>query len=144
MDLPLYLFSTDGERWGIVTWAMDYKLDPLKRYNAFWKCIVGFKICVLGSTYLFLAANSLAFLDLYLSLKNPFYPRSKRQPFYFCSLAITMVLISFLIYHNITSRGSTILEYNHYKGNGRLNSIFFVFAILMGVLTVIPCALVGR
>ena len=72
--------------------------------------MAGWKLIIIGSTYLCLTANSIAFLDLYLSLKNPFYPRSKRQPMYLSMLAVIMLITSILLYHSLKRYGTSVKE----------------------------------
>ena len=43
------------------------------------------------STYLQISCNSLIFLDLYFTLRNPFYPRAKRVSVYYIFLAFVVV-----------------------------------------------------
>jgi len=46
-----------------------YNLQQLKTYGDF---------CKYSSILLFFTANSLLFIDLYCTIRNPFYPRKKR------------------------------------------------------------------
>mmetsp|Transcript_20690 Transcript_20690/g.31680 ORF Transcript_20690/g.31680 Transcript_20690/m.31680 type:complete len:125 (+) Transcript_20690:633-1007(+) len=43
------------------------------------------------SIFIALGTMSIVFFDLYLTLKNPFYPREKRKPYYYTYMFILMV-----------------------------------------------------
>ena len=43
------------------------------------------------STIMYMTAYSAVFLDLYLTIKNPFYPRRKRMSIYITVLVFAMI-----------------------------------------------------
>lgn len=69
--------------------------------------IISWKTIVIVSTYLYIVANSIVFVDLYLTLRNPFYPRKKRviryKIFLLLIMGITLGLQLWSILKNQTS-----------------------------------------
>ena len=57
---------------------MAANFTPELRYTIFKQFIISWKVMVITFTYLHLGANGVIFIDLYLTLRNPFYPRKKR------------------------------------------------------------------
>jgi uncharacterized membrane protein len=62
-------------------------------YDFYVAMIVLQRLSITVSVYLGMIMNSMIFIDLYLTLRNPFYPR-KRRNFYY--LAIGFLLIQFV------------------------------------------------
>ena len=77
------------------------------RFRIFRFFIISWKTIVIVSTYLYIVANSIVFVDLYLTLRNPFYPRKKRviryKIFLLLIMGITLGLQLWSILKNQTS-----------------------------------------
>ena len=74
---------------------MATNFTPETKYLIFKQFIISWKVMVITFTYLHLGANSVIFIDLYLTLKNPFYPRKKRVWKY--RIFLLMILVFALI-----------------------------------------------
>jgi hypothetical protein len=89
-----------------VRWKDEY-FTPEESYAIFKQYIINWKVMVIVLTYLHLCANSILFIDLYLTLKNPFYPRHKRvikyKIFLFTVFFCSMFNILWSIFRNRTS-----------------------------------------
>ena len=59
-----------------------------------------------------LAANSIIFIDLYLTLKNPFYPREKRVSKYNAFLLVVFVFSAINIIVSIIADGTNLNMYD--------------------------------
>jgi hypothetical protein len=94
--LLAYSISTLTTNPAEIKWYSEFMvqdLNPKLSYSAFKLQIFCHKVLVIASTYLQFAANSVILVDLYLTLKNPFYPRNKRVPVYNIFLLLVFIFI---------------------------------------------------
>ena len=85
-----------------------------------------------------LLLNSLVFIDLYLTMKNPFFQREKRKKWFFLIALISMItLLTYDIIHYISYSGSIIaLVFNQMTED---NSPYEYYARIFVVIYVIYC-----
>mmetsp|Transcript_24288 Transcript_24288/g.37485 ORF Transcript_24288/g.37485 Transcript_24288/m.37485 type:complete len:257 (+) Transcript_24288:596-1366(+) len=86
--------------------------------------------------YLSLVLHCLVLIDLYLTLKNPFYPKRKRASVYYAATLLCLLFIGLLAFLE-TSQAS--------QGSYALNRIFMSLTILLMVsMLVLYFAIIGR
>ena len=108
-------------------------------FMAYYVSLTGWRIVIANSTYLCLAANSIAFFDLYLSLKNPFYPRSKREPLYFGLLVLVIPLTSFLVMMILTNANENPFVSEFYPlGDDKKSYVILLSPIVLVLAAIIP------
>jgi hypothetical protein len=74
--------------------------------------LITWKDTTMISTYMHLAANSIIFMDLYLTLKNPFYPREKRVTKYNIFLMVVFFFSAINIIYSIETSGTNLNLYD--------------------------------
>ena len=93
------------------TWMANH-FNPEWKYKIFKQFIISWKVMVITLTYLHLGANSIIFIDLYLTLRNPFYPRKKRVWKYRLFLSNIFVFCLFIMLQSIFSYKTSINLYD--------------------------------
>ena len=88
--------------------------------------------------------NCLIFVDLYLTLRNPFFPRKRRMFFYYLSASIIFTLILFFISMDLRSLQPDQLEGEMMKGHNTAQMVMFGYTVTLILFTVIPTFLVIR
>ena len=64
---------------------------PSAYYHCFSTLYYSWKVSVKVSIAMGITANAIIFMDLYLSLSNPFYPRAKRLPKYYLFMGFILI-----------------------------------------------------
>ena len=84
-------------------WKQDF-FNPNSKYLTLRVLIIAWKVIVISVSFLNIACNSILFFDMYLTLKNPFYPRKKRVLYYYIFLTVVLLAsltnIIYSIYSN--------------------------------------------
>ena len=93
------------------------------------------------STYMHLAANSIIFMDLYLTLKNPFYPREKRVAKYNIFLMVVFLFSAINIIYSIVAEGTNLNLYDSSRQSTAI-IIFIFYTSVLFLFTVVPTLLV--
>ena len=86
----------------ILTWHGGDLSDYSLIYGTLKKFIISWKIIFAVLLQLTIITNGLIYIDLYLTLINPFYPRHKRAPKYYLVLLIVLVMASSISYYTYT------------------------------------------
>ena len=99
-NIGIWTSIKESGPYGVIEWLnysswMAANFTPEIKYLIFKQFIISWKVMVITFTYLHLGANSVIFIDLYLTLRNPFYPRKKRVWKY--RIFLLMILIFALI-----------------------------------------------
>jgi len=93
------------------------------------------------TTYMHLAANSIIFIDLYLTLKNPFYPREKRVSRYNLFLLVVFIFSAINIIYSIVTAGTNLNLYDKTRQSTSI-VLFVLFTSVLYLFTVVPTLLV--
>lgn len=100
----------------------------LSLYINFWKGI--FYVGILLS----IAYNSMIFIDLWLSLRNPFYPRRKRRKYYNLATITLLIYVFIILITNERKLGTTLNLYD-FKNDDESFVLgyqgFFIFLIVL-------------
>ena len=95
---------------------------------------------VITAIYLSFTVHGLIFLDLYLTIRNPFYPRSRRNRLYkMISINIMMVSVSTLIY-SFFGEGTSVDLYSSLQSG--VNNLYSLYTCMLILMTIIPTTLV--
>ena len=81
-------------------------------FFSFKTLLIMWKTICISMTYMQLTANSIIFIDLYLTLKNPFYPRKKRMLAYNLILIVVMIISSSTLLLSIANEGTSLNLYD--------------------------------
>ena len=100
-----------------------------------------FKPLSIFSTYLYFSLNSIVFIDLYLTIRNPFYRRTKRYPLYLSILFMVMSVTTATLVYGTIKYGATVTIYEE-KLEDDVLWMYRCFEILVFCLSMIPAALV--
>jgi hypothetical protein len=84
--------------------------NPNSRYRVYIEVINSWTITKQSLMMLQVFINCLIFVDLYLTLRNPFFPRKRRMVFYYLSASIIFTLIVFFISKDLRSLQPDRLE----------------------------------
>ena len=103
--------------------------------------LITWKVATIISTYMHLAANSIIFIDLYLTLKNPFYPREKRVSRYNIFLLVVFIFSAINILYSIISQGTNLNLYDKSRQKISIN-LFVLYTSVLFLFTVVPTLLV--
>ena len=103
--------------------------------------LITWKVATIISTYMHLAANSIIFIDLYLTLKNPFYPREKRVSKYNIFLLVVFIFSAINILYSIGNKGTNLNLYDKSRQTIAI-SIFGLYTLVLFLFTVVPTLLV--
>ena len=68
------------------------------------------KPLVIVAQFLNMSLNTIVFIDLFLTMRNPFYPRKKRNPLYKIFAMFIMVLVATIIVYGRITRGKSTLN----------------------------------
>lgn len=102
------------------------------------------RINVLVSMVANVLINAALFLDIYLIIRNPFFPRSKRETIYYSVIAV-IVFIHFVITTNFVAFHSNgILLMNFEKGIWFVDYQRYLIAIIFIVTLLIAIAILFR
>lgn len=82
------------------------------KYKIFETVYYSWKLLTTISAYMTLASNSLVFIDLYLTIRNPFYPRKKRFHRYMIILGSMTLFFSSLLLFSISKEGTDLFLYS--------------------------------
>jgi hypothetical protein len=82
------------------------------KYKIFETVYYSWKLLTTVSAYLTLAANSLVFIDLYLTIRNPFYPRKKRFQKYLIILGSMTLFFTTILFLSIKNEGTDLFLYS--------------------------------
>lgn len=85
------------------------------------------------SIYLNLLFNSIVFIDLYLTIKNPFYPREQRAKVYWAVVAVVIIL--FCISFHVQGPVTADLDFEH-------EYTYMACSIFLAAITVLSIVLV--
>ena len=99
----------------------------LEAFILFWKGIY-----YMG-TLIQITLNSMIFIDLWLALRNPFYPRRKRNKYYNTALLLLFVYIFLIISTNQNRKGTSLDLQDYYRESFFFvldYNIFFIFIII--------------
>lgn len=88
-----------------------------------------------------LAANSIIFIDLYLTLKNPFYPREKRVFSYKIFLLVVFLFSGTNILYSIIYEGTNLNLYDKDRQSGAI-FYFILYTSILTSFTIVPTILV--
>ena len=121
-------------------WKEEY-FTPEDSYRIFVNYIISWKVKVITLTYLHLCSNSILFIDLFLTLKNPFYPRQKRVIKYKIFLFIVFIFSVSNIWISIRNNNTSINLYDNVRQDQAIK-IFLIYTYVMISTTFIPTVLV--
>jgi len=99
--------------------------------------LFSWKITVIVSTYMAITANAIVFVDLYLSLTNPFFPRTKRMLSYYILMGLVTIWTITILINSISDNGTNINLYDPAR-NGSAITQLFIFLIVLSVFLTIP------
>ena len=114
-----------GQSWANAT-SMENVYNNLLRLQLSQKSIYEF------SAFMNLFFNSIVFIDLYLTIKNPFYPREHRSKFYW--LLTLIIFLSFSISYKIFDPQGPGLNYDYryiYKDASGIMSLITILVTLL-------------
>lgn len=116
--------------WDVNTISQKMLYDTAVDYLIYWK------VSFIVGTHLQLALNSIIFFDLWLTLRNPFYPRRKRNKYYntFFLLVLTYSSTFTIIY--LTKNDISLTLYDFDK-----EFVMWAFRVLLSslfLLVIIP------
>ena len=110
-------------------------------YGCLKKLIVSWKVLFATLLQLNIVTNGLIYIDLYLTLKNPFYPRSKRAIKYYFILLFVFLMSSSVSYYTYTSKTITLKIYDKLLP---LSLQFKIIVILFVISTTVIITLIVR
>ena len=94
------------------------------------------------SMYVQITANSIIFLDLYLTLNNPFHPRHKRVKWYFGMVTILYIAIIATFTKALTQQGTSLELYDASNNQGFIQ-LLKTYTIILTLSTLIPVGMVA-
>ena len=118
--------------------------NPNSRYRVYIEVLNSWTITKQSLMMLQVFINCLIFVDLYLTLRNPFFPRKRRMFFYYLSASIIFILVVFFISMDLRSLQPDQLEGEMMKGHNTAQMVMFGYTVTLILLTVIPTFLVIR
>ena len=123
---------------GLGLWIDTPEVDVDQKYRIFILLFAVWRSLIVTSTFLYMTGNSIIFIDLYLTLRHPFYPRGKRNKFYI--LALLLVFITCVA---LSARMDTNQKINDYyiEDNAALKYISMGFLAILTLATILPFVL---
>lgn len=114
----------------------DYSLlFEILHYNE----LIG-NMLLITSAFLYFLLNTIVIIDLYLTMRNPFFPRRNRQPLYNTIIACSMILI--LIFAIFDVREFNLHELSNDSKHGKIQVHFVIITGIMAGSQFIPMLLV--
>lgn len=108
--------------------------ETVTLYIGFWK------VLFYVGTLLQIGLNSMIYIDLWLTLRNPFYPRRKRNKYYNTAIFAILTYITVILVSNQRTKGTTLDLYD-FKNDDEFfvfgYKSFFVFLLLLVFLPMI-------
>ena len=92
--------------------SFELDFSSKESYLFFRYQLITWKVLTIITTYMHLAANSIIFIDLYLTLKNPFYPREKRVAKYNIFILVVFIFSAINIIYSIVTAGTNLNLYD--------------------------------
>ena len=137
LDLPwLFQLSIDP-----YYYLVNGTSHPIMIWNKFQSIYISWKVVSYISIYLNLAANSLIFIDLYLTIRNPFYARQRRAKWYTLFFLAILAAITVMTAISINSYGTSLNLYDQTRQKSFIAGLK-VFTLVMTVCTCLPTVLV--
>jgi hypothetical protein len=84
--------------------------------------------------------NSFIFIDLYLTIKNPFFPRSKRCRWYATTTFLFCLVFTFILIESISELGTGTTLYG--ESQKEVNTVFKYFTVILVLITFVAFILV--
>jgi hypothetical protein len=84
--------------------------------------------------------NSCIFIDLYLTIKNPFFPRSKRCRWYATTTIVVCLVFTTILIESISELGTGMTLYD--KSQEGVINLFRCFTVILVLITFVAFILV--
>ena len=94
-------------------WGDNLLPDYEDKFNWFRRLLISWKVTTILSTYLGIVVNSIIFIDLFLTLNNPFFPRKKRMIKYRLIVMTVVLAISVTLTYSIINDGTSVNLYDY-------------------------------